>query len=211
MRNEFAMLARTGRRAVETDLALDRRKVRVIAHALDQVVVAAQELDAARGLLREHADLLVALLPARASAHHRHDDVLRGHERQLCVRSFLREHLVRTFPEPGRSLARVCAPTTYLLADVTLNHLGVDHKALANVLENDEDNVRGQERLRQGDASVRTVVQRALEPLGGRSLLRVPDQAHQVPTERTDPLASGAIHEQTRHSMRRQVRGMHPE
>ena len=87
------------------------------------------------------------------------------------------------------------AHTTHLLADVALNHLGVDHEALADVLQNDQDNVRGQEGLRQGDASVRTVVQRALEPLRGRRLLGVPHQAHQVPTERTDPLAPGTLHE----------------
>ena len=46
---------------------------------LDQLLLATTNL-------RQDSDLLVALLPvAPALFHHRHDDVLGGHEGQLCL------------------------------------------------------------------------------------------------------------------------------
>lgn len=57
----------------------------------------------------------------------------------------------------------------------TRTHLGVDHKALGNVLQGVEDDVCGEEGLGHVDAADGAVVQSALKPLHGVRVLRIRD------------------------------------
>ena len=54
-----------------------------------------------------------------------------------------------------------------LLLDMPLNHLGVDHQALHDVLHGGENGVCSEEGLSQCDPSVGRVIQGPLHPLGG--------------------------------------------
>ena len=63
---------------------MNRRKVLGGLDAIDQVVVATLLLDHGGGLVRQHPDFFVAFLTITAGFHHRHDDILGRHERQLA-------------------------------------------------------------------------------------------------------------------------------
>ena len=65
------------------DPVVDGREVLALLDPLDEVVVLALGLDYVPGLVTEHPNLLVALLPVAPGLHHLHDEFLRGHEGKL--------------------------------------------------------------------------------------------------------------------------------
>lgn len=62
---------------------VDRRKVRGVADALDQVIGLALHLDNVGSLVAKDTDLFMAVLAGGTFRDHLHDDVLSGHEGEL--------------------------------------------------------------------------------------------------------------------------------
>ena len=71
--------------------------------------------------------------------------------------------------------------------------LRMDDQAARDVLEQDQDRVGREERLGNGDALVRRVVQRALEPLGGGGHGRVEREDDDVAGQRADALGAHGV------------------
>ena len=84
--------------------------------------------------MRQDTDLFVTLLPVATTAHHSHNNVFRGHERQLR-------------------------------SNVAGNNSRVNNKTLTDILQQRQNHISRQERLRDRQAAVGTVVERAFHPL----------------------------------------------
>eukprot|EP00123_Amoebidium_parasiticum_P016962 comp23659_c0_seq1/m.40437 comp23659_c0_seq1/g.40437 ORF comp23659_c0_seq1/g.40437 comp23659_c0_seq1/m.40437 type:complete len:308 (+) comp23659_c0_seq1:179-1102(+) len=70
-------------------LVVDGSKVGIGLDPLNQIVLPALHLDHLCSLMRQHTDLLVALLAITTGLDHSHDDVLSSHKRQLLTDALL--------------------------------------------------------------------------------------------------------------------------
>ena len=80
-----------------------------------------------------------------------------------------------------------------VLPESAIHHRLVDPKARCYVLAQPQDGVGAEESLRQGDAAVGGVVQRALQPLGGGGHRGVHGIGHEVAAQGADALAAHGV------------------
>lgn len=144
--NRISCAERRERELNGLELGLDRIEVRVCAYPLDEVVLEAEVFDLMCGFMGEHLRFPSESVPRvdveKTAGGGAHPDLLVC---LLAIPAGLDERHDEVFSRHEGQLLR----------DAARDYARVDNEALAHVLEGAEDNVRGEECLRERDPPVR--------------------------------------------------------